>query len=101
MVKGFSKIYNLSFFGHLFLLTFVQYNWIFQKNFNFCKIAHFFVDYKIRAQELFNDVSFVIFGHQTFGQKNFTDFIKKYSKYFKIFKNQERERERETPPLLS
>ena len=65
MVKGFSKIYNLSFFGHLFLLTFVQYNWIFQKKFIFCKIAHFFVDYKIRAQELFNDVSFVIIGHQT------------------------------------
>ena len=56
MVKGFSKMYNLSFFGHLFLLTFLQYNW---------QNCTFFADYKIRAQELFNDVSFVIFGHQT------------------------------------
>jgi len=35
------------------------------KKFNFCKIANFLVDSKSRAQELFNDVSFVIFGHQT------------------------------------
>ena len=36
-----------------------------QKNLNFCKFAHFFADSKRKAQELSNDVSFVIFGHQT------------------------------------
>ena len=35
------------------------------KKFNFCKFANFFEDSKSRAQELSNDVSFVIFGHQT------------------------------------
>ena len=29
------------------------------------QICNFFSDYKSRAQELSNDVSFVIFGHQT------------------------------------
>ena len=33
--------------------------------FNFCKIANLFADSKSRAQELSNDVSFVIFGHKT------------------------------------
>ena len=35
------------------------------KNFNFSKFAKFFADSKSRAQGLSNDVSFVIFGHQT------------------------------------
>jgi len=35
------------------------------RKFNFCKFANFFADSKSRAQELSNDVSFVIFGHQT------------------------------------
>ena len=35
------------------------------KKFNFCKFANFFADSKNRAQGLSNDVSFVIFGHQT------------------------------------
>ena len=35
------------------------------KKFNFCKFANLFADSKSRAQELSNDVSFVIFGHQT------------------------------------
>ena len=35
------------------------------KKFNFSKFANFFADSKSRAQELSNDVSFVIFGHQT------------------------------------
>ena len=35
------------------------------KKFNFCKFANFFADSKSRVQELSNDVSFVIFGHQT------------------------------------
>jgi len=34
------------------------------KKFNFCKFPIFFADSKSRAQELSNDVSFVIFGHQ-------------------------------------
>ena len=35
------------------------------KNSNFCKFAIFLADSKSRAQELSNDVSFVIFGHNT------------------------------------
>ena len=35
------------------------------KKFNFRKFANFFADSKNRAQELSNDVSFVIFGHKT------------------------------------
>ena len=35
------------------------------KKFNFCKFAIFFADSISRAQELSNDVSFVIFGHKT------------------------------------
>ena len=66
MVKGFSKMYNLTFFGQLFLQTFLLYNWILQKKqLNFCKFANFFADSKSTAQELSNDVSFVIFGDQT------------------------------------
>ena len=34
------------------------------KKFNFCKFSNLFADSKSRAQELSNDVSFVIFGHQ-------------------------------------
>ena len=37
----------------------------FQFQFNFCKFENFFADSKSRAQELSNDVSFVIFGHKT------------------------------------
>ena len=36
-----------------------------QQKINFCKFANFFADSKSRAQELSNDVSFVIFGHKT------------------------------------
>ena len=49
MVKGFSKMYNFSFFGQIF----------------FCKFAIFFADSKSSAQVLSNDISFVIFGYQT------------------------------------
>ena len=60
MVKGFSKMYDFSFFRHFFLqLEFCK------KNLNFCKFAIFFADSKSKAPELSNDVSFVIFGHQT------------------------------------
>ena len=36
-----------------------------KKKIKVCKFANFFGDSKSRAQELSNDVSFVIFGHQT------------------------------------
>ena len=35
------------------------------KKFNFCKFANFFANSKSIAQELSNDVSFVIFGHKS------------------------------------
>ena len=60
MVKGFSKMYNFSFFGLIFFLQTYR-----DKKFNFANLQIFFADSKSRAQELSNDVSFVIFGHQT------------------------------------
>ena len=66
MVKGFSKMYNLSFFGQIFFCKHFYYKTGFcNKKFNFRKFAIFFADSKSRAQTLSNDVSFVIFGHQT------------------------------------
>ena len=66
MVKGFSKMYNFSFFGQIFFCKHFYYITGFcNKKFNFCKFANIFADSKSRAQELSNDVSFVIFGHQT------------------------------------
>jgi len=66
MAKGFSKMYNFSFFGQIFFCKHFYYITGFcDKKFNFCKLATFFADSKYRAQELSNDVSFVIFGHQT------------------------------------
>ena len=66
MVKGFSKMYNLSFFGQFFFCKHFYYITGFcQKKINFCKFANFFADSKSRVQELSNDVLFVIFGHQT------------------------------------
>ena len=65
MVKGFSKMYNYSFFGQIFFCKHFYYITGFcDKKFNFCKFANFFADSKSRAQELSNDVSFVIFGHK-------------------------------------
>ena len=56
-------------FLDIFFANILLYNWILQKKkekkFNFCKFANFFADYISRVQELSNDVSFVIFGHQT------------------------------------
>ena len=66
MVKGFSKMYNLSFFGQIFFCKHFYYKTGFcNKKFNFRKFVNFFADSKSRAQELSNDVSFVIFGHTT------------------------------------
>ena len=62
MVKGFSKMYSFFiFWTNLFLQTFLLYNWILRK----IQFANFFADSKNRAQGLSIDVSFVIFGHQT------------------------------------
>ena len=68
MVKGFSKMYNLSFFGQIVFCKPFYYKTRFcNKKFNFRKFANFFADSKSRAQELSNDVSFVIFGTQPWG----------------------------------
>ena len=59
-------MYILSFLGHLFnYKQFYFMTGFCKKKFNFCKFANCFADSKSRAQELANDVSFVIFGHQT------------------------------------
>ena len=66
MVKGFPKMYNFSFFGQIFFCNLFYYVTGFcEKKINFCKFANIFADSKSKAQELSNDVSFVIFGHQT------------------------------------
>jgi len=66
MVKGFSKCLIFSFFGQIFFCKHFYYITGFcDEKFNFCKFANFFADSKSRAQELANDVSFVIFGHKT------------------------------------
>ena len=60
-------MYNFSFFGQIFFFCkhFYYITGFCDKKFNFCKFAIFFADSKSRAQDLSNDVSFVIFGHQT------------------------------------
>ena len=66
MIKGFSKMYNFSFFGKIiFCKHFYYITGFCDKKFNFSKFANFSADSKSRAQELSSDVSFVIFGHQT------------------------------------
>ena len=66
MVKGLSKMYNFLFFGKkIFCKHFYYITGFCDKKFNFCTFAIFFADSKSRAQDLSNDVSFVIFGHQT------------------------------------
>ena len=63
MVKVFSKMYNLSFFGQFFFCKHIYYITGFAKKNSI--FANFFADSKSRAKELYNDVSFVIFGHET------------------------------------
>ena len=66
MVKGFSKMYNFSFYWQIFFCKHFYYVTVFcDYKFNFCKFANFFADSKSSAQELSINVSFVIFGHQT------------------------------------
>ena len=55
----------LDFWTNVFCKHFYYITGFCDKKFNFCKFANFFADSKRRAQELSNDVSFVIFGHQT------------------------------------
>jgi len=66
MAKGFSKMYNVSFFVKKFFCKHFYYITGFcNKKIRFCKFAIFFADSKSRAQELSNNVPLVIFGHQT------------------------------------
>ena len=59
-------MYNFWFFGQIYFCKHLYYITGFcDKKFNFFKFAIFFADSKSRAQELSNDVSFVIFGHKT------------------------------------
>ena len=63
--KAFQKCIICHFLDNFFLQTFLLYNRILQKKINLCKFANFFADSKSKVQELSNDVSYVIFGHQT------------------------------------
>ena len=59
-------MYNFSFFGQYFFWKhFYSITGFCNKTFNLCKFAKFIADSKSKAQELSNDVSFVIIGHQT------------------------------------
>ena len=59
---GFSKMYNFSFFGKIFFANIFTIQLDFAiKNSIFANLQIFFADSKSRAQELSNDVSFVIF----------------------------------------
>ena len=63
--RAFQKCIIYHFLTIFFLQYFYYITGFCKKKFNFCKLAKFFADSKSRAQELSNDVSFVIFGHQT------------------------------------
>ena len=65
--RAFQKCIIYHFLDNFFLQTFLLYKWNldFAKKIQFLQICKFFADSKSRAQELSNDVSFVIFGHQT------------------------------------
>ena len=64
--RAFQKCIIFHFLDKLFFANIFYYKTGFcNKKFNFCKFANFFADSKNRAQELSNDVSSVIFGHQT------------------------------------
>ena len=66
MVKGFSKMNNFScFWTNFFCKHFYYITEFCDEKLNFCKFANIFADSKIRAQELSNDVTFVIFGYKT------------------------------------
>jgi len=85
-------MYNFSFFGQIFFFKHFYYKTVLcDKKFNCCKFANFFADSKSRAQELSNDVSFVIFGHQTWdlergGQIEIIYIIKLIRRSFIVYK---------------
>ena len=55
-------MYNFLFFGQTFFCKHFNYITGFcDKKFNFCKFVNFFAGSESRAQDLSNDVSFVIF----------------------------------------
>ena len=66
MVKGFSKMYNLLFFVEFFFekIFNIKLDFAKKKSSIFANLQ-FFAYSKSRVQELSKDVSFVIFGHQT------------------------------------
>jgi len=61
--RAFQKCIIFHFFDKFFFENI--YNWILRLKIQFLQICKFFEDSKSRAQELSNDVSFVIFGLQT------------------------------------
>ena len=63
--RAFQKCIICHFWTNFFCKHFYYKTWFCDKKFNFPKFANFFADSKRRAQELSNDVSFVIFGHKT------------------------------------
>ena len=70
MVKGFSEMYKLSFFGHFLVANILLYNWILHtKNFLILQIYNFLQTLKVEHWRLPFDVKFVIFGHQTWDLK--------------------------------
>jgi len=68
--RAFKKCIIFHFLDKFFCKHFYFLTRFCEKKFNFCKFANIFANLqklnsKSRAQELSNDVSFVIFGHQT------------------------------------
>ena len=63
----FKNVYFIVFWTISFGQTFLLYNWRLPNQNTIFEDLHivFFSDSKSRAQELSNDLSFVIFGHQT------------------------------------
>jgi len=63
--RAFQKCIIFHFLDKFFLQTFYYVTGFCDKNSIFANLQIFFADSKSRAQELSNDVRFVIFGHQT------------------------------------
>ena len=63
--RAFQKCIINHFLDNFFCKHFYYLTGLCNKKLNFCEIANYFADSKSRAQELSNNVSFVIFGHQT------------------------------------